>query len=104
MPDHWELLMEVYDRTEAEIIHEALRAQGIYSSLFQEGIAHYLYPGISSIQICVPSEQLDEARGWLVKYQADTLDQLEISHPDSWSEMEKDPDTDPDENADESDS
>ncbi len=72
----WVTLMEVFDRLEAEILKEALEAQGIPAQLFQEGISHYLYPGrgpMGRIEVCVPRQRLQEASTWLDAYNNDDL-------------------------------
>jgi hypothetical protein len=72
----WVALMEVFDRLEGEILKEALEAQGIPAQLFQEGISHYLYPvggPMGRIEICVPSDRLEQASAWLVDYNNDDL-------------------------------
>jgi hypothetical protein len=69
--NEWALVMEVFDRLEAEILKEALEAQGIPAQLFQEGVSHYLYPGngpMGRIEVCVPSLRLQEAKEWLEAY------------------------------------
>lgn len=69
--NEWVLVMEVFDRLEAEILKEALEAQGIPAQLFQEGISHYLYPvsgPMGKIEVCVPSLKLQEAKEWLEAY------------------------------------
>jgi hypothetical protein len=86
--NEWVLLMEVFDRLEAEIIKEALEAQGIPAQLFQEGISHYLYPGngpMGRIEICVPDQRLQEATEWLEAYNSGELrdDNEELSNPDN---------------------
>jgi len=72
MPENeWVYLMEVYDRLEAEILKEALEAQGIPAQLFQEGISHYLYPvsgPMGKIEVCVPADRLEQATAWLNAY------------------------------------
>jgi len=70
--NEWVTLLEVFDRLQAEIIKEALDAQGIPAQLFQEGISHYLYPvtgPMGKIEICVPYTRLKDAREWLNSYQ-----------------------------------
>jgi hypothetical protein len=74
--NEWVALMEVFDRLEAEILKEALEAQGIPAQLFQEGISHYLYPvsgPMGRIEICVPSDKLEQASAWLEDYNNDDL-------------------------------
>ena len=72
----WVALMEVFDRLEAEILKEALIAQGIPTQLFQEGLSHYLYPvsgPMGRIEICVPGDRLKEALSWLEEYNSGEL-------------------------------
>jgi hypothetical protein len=77
MTEHeWQILLEVYDRLEAEIIKDALDAQDIPAELFQEGVSHFIYPvngPIGKIEICVPPEKLQEALAWLEAYNKDQL-------------------------------
>jgi hypothetical protein len=86
--NEWVTLMEAFDRLEAEILKEALQAQGIPAELFQEGLSHYLYPvggPMGRIQICVPSARLDEALKWLEAYNRGELhsDNAESIDPDN---------------------
>lgn len=72
----WTTLLEVFDRLQAEIIKEALEAQGISAEIFQEGVAHYIYPvggPLGKIEICVPASQLQIALAWLDEYQKDLI-------------------------------
>ena len=74
--NEWVALMEVFDRLEAEILKEALTAQGIPAQLFQEGLSHYLYPvsgPMGRIEICVPSDRLTDAHNWLEEYNSGEL-------------------------------
>jgi len=74
--NEWVGLMEVFDRLEAEILKEALTAQGIPAQLFQEGLSHYLYPvggPMGRIEICVPSNRLQDALSWLAEYNSGKL-------------------------------
>ena len=74
----WATLLEVYDRLEAEIIKEALEAQGIPAEIFQEGAGHFAYPvnvgPLGKVEICVPEERFDEAEAWLQEYQEGKLE------------------------------
>lgn len=82
----WVTLMEVNDRLEAEIITSALTAQGIPAAFFQEGVAHYSYPltvgPMSTIEICVPQEKLQEAQDWVTAYRNGNLEDEEPEHND----------------------
>ena len=74
--NEWVALMEVFDRLEAEILKEALAAQGIPAQLFQEGLSHYLYPvsgPMGRIEICVPNNRLQDALSWLKEYNSGEL-------------------------------
>jgi hypothetical protein len=90
MSEHeWVFLMEVFDRLDGEILKEALEAQGIPAQLFQEGIAHFLYPvsgPMGRIEICVPDQRLQEAKDWLEAYNEgellDTSEEPESVDPD----------------------
>ncbi|RPH62460.1 MAG: hypothetical protein EHM81_02210 [Chloroflexi bacterium] len=74
----WATLLEVYDRLEAEIIKEALEAQGIPAEIFQEGAGHFAYPvnvgPLGKVEICVAEERFDEAEAWLQEYQDGNLE------------------------------
>jgi hypothetical protein len=69
----WATLLEVSTRIEAEIIQEALEAQGIPAALFQEGVAHLAFPmnagPLAQVEIGVPNERLAEAQAWLAEYE-----------------------------------
>jgi hypothetical protein len=87
MPDReWATLFEVHDRLEAEIIKDALEAQGIPAELFQEGVVHFGYPvtvgPMSKVEICVPSDRLEEAEAWLAAYKDGTLEDDDAEHSD----------------------
>ena len=70
MPEtRWTALLEASNRMEAEIIKEALEAQGILAEIFQEGAMHYAYPG-GKIEVCVPEDRMDEAKAWLADYES----------------------------------
>ena len=74
--NEWVALLEVFDRLEAEILKEAIEAQGIPAQLFQEGLSHYLYPvsgPMGRIELCVPNDKLQEARQWLEAYNSGEL-------------------------------
>jgi hypothetical protein len=85
--DGWSTVIEVYDRIQAEILKEALEAQGIPATLFQES-AGALYPlsfgPLGKIEVCVPDERLKEAQAWLEAYNKGELrnDNAELSDPD----------------------
>ena len=76
----WVTLLEVNTRLEAEIIKEALEAQGMPAAIFQEGVIHHLYPmavgPLARVEICVPKERLSEAQAWLTEYENGTLEEL----------------------------
>ncbi len=86
MPEiEWVFLMEVFDRLEAEIIKEALEAQGIPAELFQEGISHYIYPvngPLGKIEVRVASDKLQEAQDWLEGYDAGEFEDDTEEHTD----------------------
>lgn len=71
----WATLSEVSNRIEAEIIKEALEAQGIPAEIFQEGAMHYAYTG-GRIQVCVPNERIREAKVWLVDYENGKIESI----------------------------
>lgn len=82
-------LLEVFDRLEAEIIKEALIAQGIPAEFFQEGVSHFIYPGggpIGRIEICVPEDKFSEAKAWLEAYQNGQLSGAADDSPNSEGE------------------
>ena len=68
----WTTLFEAAHRMEAEIAKEALEAQGFPVEIFQEGAMHYGYLG-GRIEVCVPSDRLEEARIWFDEYQEGQL-------------------------------
>lgn len=74
----WELLVEIYDRMEAEMLRAALEAEDIPAELFQEGAGHLVYPvtlgPLGLVQIFVPKEKAIEARTWLNAYENGTLE------------------------------
>jgi hypothetical protein len=72
---HWATLFEAAHRMEAEIIKEALEAQGFPSEIFQEGVLHYTALG-GRIDVCVPSDRLEEAQVWLAGYQEGQLQEV----------------------------
>lgn len=85
--DGWSTLLEVFDRLQGEIIKEALEADGIPTTLFQESIGS-LYPTtfgtMGKVEICVPDERLGEAQTWLEAYNKGELsdDNAELGNPD----------------------
>ena len=86
--NEWVSLMEIFDRLQAEILKEALEAQGIPTQLFQEGLSHYVYPvsgPMGRIEICVPSARLKDALSWLESYNSGEIlrsDTVELIDPD----------------------
>ena len=68
----WATLLEAAHRMEAEIVKEALEAQGFPAEIFQEGVMHYGYLG-GKIEVCVPDNRLEEARAWLTEYEESQL-------------------------------
>lgn len=75
----WVTLLEVNNRLEAEIIKDALEAQGIPAAFFQEGAAQFGYAlsvgPLSVVEICVPSDRMSEAQAWLQAYQHNLLEE-----------------------------
>jgi hypothetical protein len=86
--DGWSTLLEVFDRLQGEIIKEALEADGIPATLFQESIGS-LYPTtfgtMGKVEVCVPDERLGEAQTWLEAYNKGELsdDNAELGNPDN---------------------
>jgi hypothetical protein len=86
--DGWSTLLEVFDRLQGEIIKEALEADGIPATLFQESIGS-LYPTtfgtMGKVEVCVPDERLSEAETWLEAYNKGELsdDNAELGSPDN---------------------
>lgn len=72
---HWATLFEAAHRMEAEIIKEALEAQGFPAEIFQEGVLHYTALG-GRIDVCVPSDRLEEAQAWLAQYEEGQLQEV----------------------------
>ena len=68
----YEILAEVFGRMEAELIESLLEAEGIDVELVQESVGHTIYPvavdGLGRVQIFVPKDKIQEARGWLKDY------------------------------------
>ena len=82
----WINLVDVFDRLESEILKGALEAQGIPCKLVQEGVSHYIYPvngPMGRIQVCVPSEKMEEAQQWLEAYNQGELqnDNYDLTDP-----------------------
>lgn len=75
MPEpRWTTLMEAAHRMEAEIIKEALEAQGFPAEIFQDGAMHAYLGNIGGkIEVCVPSTRIDEARAWFAEYEEGQL-------------------------------
>lgn len=71
----WTTLFEAAHRMEAEIMKEALEAQGFPAEIFQEGVMHYTALG-GKIDVCVPSDRLEEAQVWLAEYQEGQLQEV----------------------------
>lgn len=83
----WVLLMEVGDRLKAEILKSALVADGIPAEFFQEAVGQLYtisFGPIGTIQICVPSDRLEEAHRWMQAYNTGELwsNNEEYSDPD----------------------
>jgi hypothetical protein len=80
----WVTLLEVNDRLEAEIIKDALEAQGIPAVFFQEGVVHFGYPvtvgPMSKVDICVSNDRLEDAQAWLASYENGELENIEVKH------------------------
>ncbi len=80
----WATLLEVNDRIEAEIIKDALEAQGIPAAYFQEGAVQFGYPvsvgPMSVVEICVPGDRLEEAEAWLDAYENGEFENIETNH------------------------
>ena len=73
----WATLLEVGTRTEAEMLKEALEAQGVPAEIFQEAI-HSLFPGaLAKVTVCVPSDRLKEARAMLDEQGGAELEELD---------------------------
>jgi hypothetical protein len=84
----WITLLTVNDRIEAEIIKDALEAQGIPAVFFQEGVVHFGYPvtvgPMSNVEICVQNSRQEDAQAWLAAYNNGSLENndAELSDPD----------------------
>ncbi len=80
----WVTLLEVNDRIEAEIIKDALEAQGIEAAYFQEGAVHFGYPvtvgPMSVVEICVPNDRMKEAEAWLEAFENGEFENIEEGH------------------------
>jgi hypothetical protein len=67
----WEMLIEVNDRTEADVLKSFLEAEGISVEIFQESVAVNNYPtSFSRAQLFVPKIRAKEARKLLKAYQS----------------------------------
>jgi hypothetical protein len=83
----WITLLEVYDVLEAEIIKEALEAEGLPAALFHESVGS-LYPTtfglLNKVEICVPESHQAAAQAWLEAYNQGELrdDHAELGDPD----------------------
>ncbi len=89
----WVTLIEVNDRIGAEIIKDALEAQGIPAAFFQEGAVQFGYPvtvgPMSVVEICVPNDRIQEAKAWLNAYQNGEFENVDVEyeeHSDSGDE------------------
>jgi hypothetical protein len=89
----WVTLLQVNDRLEAEIIKDALEAQGIPAAYFQEGVVQFGYPvsvgPMSAVEICVSNDRLEEAEAWLEAYENGEYENMEVNyeeHSDSGNE------------------
>lgn len=80
----WVTLLQVNDRIEAEIVKDALEAQGIPAAYFQEGAVQFGYPvsvgPMSKVEICVPNDHLEEAKAWLQAYENGELETMEANN------------------------
>lgn len=87
----WVTLLEVNDRIEAEIIKDALEAQDIPAVFFQEGAVQFGYPvgvgPMSVVEICVPSDRLQEAKTWLQAYENGEIENVEASDDEKHSDF-----------------
>jgi hypothetical protein len=73
----WKTLLEVYERSEAEVIKSALEAQGIHAELFQEGAGSLYRVNVGvlgRVEICVTPGDLPAAQAWLESYQNHQLE------------------------------
>jgi hypothetical protein len=84
----WVTLSEAGNRIEAEIIKEALEAQGIPAEIFQEGVMHYAYTG-GKIEVCVPNERIREAKAWLVDYENGKMESMSVEEDEEDSESQE---------------
>jgi hypothetical protein len=72
----WKTLLEVYDRTEAEIIKMSLKTRGIQAELFQEGAGSLYRVNVGvlgRVEICVTPDDLPAAQAWLDGCQSNRL-------------------------------
>jgi hypothetical protein len=79
----WVTLLQVNDRLEAEIIKDALEAQGIPAAYFQEGVVQFGCPvsvgAMSAVEICVSNDRLEEAEAWLEAYENGEYENIEVN-------------------------
>lgn len=61
---YWVKLMEVFERSHADLLESYFKAHGIKTQIIQEAYYEYQIGGAAfgSIQILVPNDQLKEAR------------------------------------------
>lgn len=64
MEINWVKLIEVFERSHADLVESYLEAHGIQTEVIQEAYYEYQIGGAAfgAIQILVPSNQLDDAR------------------------------------------
>jgi hypothetical protein len=80
---HWVTLTEAGNRIEAEIIKEALEAQGIPADIFQGSAIP-----VGEVGVCVPNERLKEAKAWLAGYENGQLEDQPDGEEDNVSQEE----------------
>lgn len=79
--DNWVMFIEVYGRTDAELVESYLKAHGIETELIQDSIERFANPvSQSRVKILVPGAQLKKAQklydqsGWDFEIREDDED------------------------------
>lgn len=84
--EHWEVVEMVQGQLQAEILRGLLEAQGIQVWLNQEGagVAYGINVGpLGTVEILVPSSEVNHARQVLDEYSAGEFEGLDIEGIDS---------------------
>ncbi len=84
--ENWQVVYEIAGDPQAEILRGLLEAQGIKVLLSQEGVAHFAYSltvgPLSTVQILVPSSQVEEALAILEDFRQGKFEQTNEDGPE----------------------